>query len=222
MQDDRLIVDSIQYSINGRPILRSISLECRRGQITGLLGRNGCGKSTLLAIIFGLIRTDHKFLKIDGEVISAGYKNRKVVYLPQFACIPGHVWVNTILKYMITHEDRPAVKEHPVYIKWKDARLCEVPGGEKKILELLFTLYSATAYALLDEPFTNLSPIAIEDIKALIRKAAVNKNLGIIVTDHLFEDVLQISEHCYYLDAGHSFYLNEPEDFIKFGYTNHI
>ncbi|WP_455071023.1 ATP-binding cassette domain-containing protein, partial [Prevotella sp.] len=63
-----LEADSIYYEIDGHEILKGAYINCKQGEVVGLLGRNGCGKSTMLEIIFGTRRGAHSFVRIGGKV----------------------------------------------------------------------------------------------------------------------------------------------------------
>ncbi|HEY9195808.1 MAG TPA: ABC transporter ATP-binding protein, partial [Mucilaginibacter sp.] len=65
-----LKTDSVVLEFNGRKILRDVYLECKQGEVLGILGRNGCGKSSLLRIIFGTLKADYQHVSINGQFIS--------------------------------------------------------------------------------------------------------------------------------------------------------
>lgn len=78
-----LSIDSVAHRFNKKAILNGVYLNCKIGEVVGLLGRNGCGKSTLLKAIFGILNVDFKHLKVNGEIVSKGYLSGKIAYLTQ-------------------------------------------------------------------------------------------------------------------------------------------
>src|SRR6187455_258783 len=92
-----LHVDSVCKSFGTRQVLHDIFISCKPGEIIGLFGRNGCGKTTLLKIIFGSLRAENKFIKVNGRIVQTLRENQNnIAYLPQKNFLPGHLQVKKI------------------------------------------------------------------------------------------------------------------------------
>lgn len=209
-----LHVDSVVKYFHTTKILSDVYLSCLPGQITGILGRNGSGKSTLLKIIFGSMAADHAYVRIDGKVyINRSDRPSKIAYLYQDSFIPGHLKVRTVLSLMALDH----LAEHPTIKPILNTTFAEVSGGEVRYLEILFTLNRPAPYIILDEPFNGLSPILKDEVKEIIRSAA-RKGKGIILTDHDYRNVLDISTRMYMMRAGSLKPFDDPEELRPLGY----
>ena len=97
-----LEVDSVLHSFDDRTILSDVYLKCERGDVIGLFGRNGSGKSTLLKIIFGALKGERAFIRIDGKVVDRqAMRTGKIVYVPQFNYLPESMPVAKVVKLSI-------------------------------------------------------------------------------------------------------------------------
>ena len=91
-------------------------------------------------------------------------------------------------------------------------------GGEHRLLETLMVLYSKANFILLDEPFTHISPIQVEDFKAVIRQQAKVK--GIIITDHYYKNVMEVSDRLMLINNGYTEQISNTADLQRFGYIS--
>ncbi|HEV7424242.1 MAG TPA: ATP-binding cassette domain-containing protein [Candidatus Paceibacterota bacterium] len=211
-----LETDSIQLEFNGRKILSDIYLKCETGTITGLLGRNGQGKSCLMQIIYGTLNCE-KSVRIDNlpQKNVSGFP-KMLLYLPQFNFIPKSLSLQRIfldfeLNYSLFEIRFPEFKNrHQQKIKL-------FSGGEQRLIALYLIAKSKTLFAILDEPFTHLNPIQIEKVKGLLDEEKLNK--GILITDHMYKNVTDISDTLYILSNGKTHLSKSPEDIEKLGYT---
>lgn len=197
----RLHVDSVVKSYNGRAILTDIFISCESGEIVGLLGRNGCGKSTLLKIIFGSLKADHRFVKVD-ELYISGLSNghRYIKYLPQDGFLPNNMKVRTAVDLFCAAPDARHVAEHHLVKPFLGKKTRELSGGERRFFEVLLMIYSDAPFVLLDEPFSGISPIYIEEMKTLLKDRAADK--GFILTDHNYRNILDVSSRVILLHDG--------------------
>ena len=83
--------------------------------------------------------------------------------------------------------------KHTIYQKYRNSKVDELSGGELRTLETLLVIYSKADFILLDEPFSHISPIQIEEFKPILKRCAEHK--GVIVTDHQYYNVLEVSDH---------------------------
>lgn len=212
-----LEIDSVLKSFGERTILADVYLKCCLGDIIALFGRNGTGKSTLMNIVFGTLKGDRCFVRIDGEVINGpAYRSRQITYLPQHPSLPSHLKVSQIVDLCIAPEDRKYFLGDRILFRLRTSRICEISTGEQRYLEIKTALFSPAPYILLDEPFSGVSPVVAEQIRELMTESA--KNHGIILTDHNFREVHKIANRITLL---HDCYLKEVknvEELIPYGY----
>ncbi len=211
-----LEADSIQLAFDGRSILSDIYLTSETGKITGLLGRNGVGKSCLLKIIFGSLDSE-KSVRFDKQSKNQPFKIPKLItYLPQFNFIPKQLILKRVfedfeLDYSIFETHFPEFSSK--YLSY----IGSLSGGELRLIELYMILKSNTQFALLDEPFTHLSPLQIEKAQELILEEKINK--GILITDHLHQAVTDICDNLYVLSNGKTHLTKNLEELERLGYV---
>lgn len=212
-----LEIDSVLKSFGERTILADVYLKCCLGDIIALFGRNGTGKSTLMNIVFGTLKGDRCFVRIDGKVINGpAYRSRQITYLPQHPSLPSHLKVSQIVDLCIAPEDRKYFLGDRILFRLRTSRICEISTGEQRYLEIKTALFSPAPYILLDEPFSGVSPVVAEQIRELMTESA--KNHGIILADHNFREVHKIANR---LTLLHDCYLKEVknvEELIPYGY----
>jgi lipopolysaccharide export system ATP-binding protein len=215
-----LNIDSVQLAYNGRKILQDVHLQCKTGDVIGILGRNGCGKSSLLKIIFGTVKADYKYLNINGNYIKKGYLNNRVGYLPQFNYLPPHLRVDKLARCIVDPELWVEFTEEEPFKAHGYKKPRELSGGELRQLETLIILYSKADFILLDEPFTHISPVQADAFKVIIRKRATTK--GIIITDHQYYNIMEVSDRIILIDNGCTKHINNPDELVTYGYLSGI
>lgn len=212
----KLEADSIQFEFNGRRILSDIYLKCETGKITGLLGRNGEGKSCLMKIIYGTLKCESS-VRFDNLTRHDAFKRRDLIlYLPQFNFIPKSL----SLKRVFNDFDLEYSSFEKIFSEFSSkykSYIGSLSGGENRLVELYVIVKSVTNFALLDEPFTHLSPIQIEKAKELLLEEKSNK--GLLVTDHLFKHITDICDNLYLLKDGRAQLTNGTEDIERLGYA---
>jgi lipopolysaccharide export system ATP-binding protein len=213
---DRMEVDSVMQAYGNRQVLTDIYLTCETGDIIGVLGRNGSGKSTLLKIIFGAISGDNKFVRINGEVIGRSFKTGLVGYLPQHNFLLAHLTVyRTAELYLDANQIAPFLDD-TIIGHVQNNKISALSGGELRYLEIKLMLYSAYKFILLDEPFNGVAPIVIERLKKMIIECSLTK--GIVLTDHDYNNVLDVSNrYCLIYDGGMK-HIESKEDLVRWKY----
>lgn len=211
-----LEVDSVILAFGERRILQDVFLKNKTGQITGILGRNGSGKTCLLNIIYGELKTADKSIRIDDTTIFEGYKHPKNLrYLPQFNFIPKNLRIKRIFKdFSLDFAQFSAY--FPSFVKYYNSPLKNLSVGECRIVEIYTILASKTKFCLLDEPFSQIMPVHIQTIKNIINKEKQNK--GIIITDHLYNHVLDICDNIYLIADGKTHLTKSKDDLVRLGY----
>ncbi|MFC1226567.1 ATP-binding cassette domain-containing protein [Pedobacter sp. BG31] len=212
-----LSIDSVNQFFSDREVLSSVYLNCKIGEAVGLLGRNGSGKSTLLQIIFGSVKANFKHLSINNKVYQKGYQSKNLSYLPQDNFIPDQI---TVLQAVDTFckKQKAELKQIDFVTNHLSAKFYNLSGGERRFMECLLMIYSDTEYILLDEPFSQLSPLWIEELKKHINKAKAKK--GFIITDHYYQSILDISDRVVLLHNKCNYTINNADDLITHGYLS--
>ena len=216
-----LHVDSVNKSYRGQMVLSDIYLSCIPGEIVGLLGRNGSGKSTLLKIIFGSVIAENRFITIDSERVTKPFENfNKVRYLPQDSYLPKDVSIGRIIRLFGDYLDATKMRNDPFISEFLQKTSSQLSGGEKRIIEILLMVYSNSRYILLDEPFKGVAPKNVEDIKSRIREQSKMK--GIILTDHDYRNIIDVSDRIIFLYDGGTKEVKSLDELKYWGYVPDI
>ena len=213
-----LKIDSVDLAFEGRKILQSISLECKQGETIGLLGRNGSGKSSLLKIIFGILDPTHKYLNIGDEVIEKGYHKNRVAYLPQGNYLPRGIRIKSMAKMLVDPLNWDEFADQDIYRNHQQKKPEQLSGGELRQLEMLMILYNRAGFILLDEPFTHVTPVQTNYFIPIIKRVAENK--GIIITDHQYHNVMDVSDRIIILTEGCTKPVNSLNDLVTYNYIS--
>ncbi len=209
-----LSVRAIVKSFKKRTVVRGVSLDVRRGEAVGLLGPNGAGKTTTFYMITGLIPADEGSIMIDGQDVTRLPMYRRarlgIGYLPQEASIfRGLTVEENILAVLETVEpNRKARIEQldALLEEFRITRLRKSPsmrlsGGERRRVEIARALATRPSYMLLDEPFAGIDPIAVNDIRALVRHLT-QRGIGVLITDHNVRETLDLVGRAYIIHDG--------------------
>lgn len=214
----KLHVDSITKSFDEKKILRDIYISCETGKVVGLLGRNGSGKSTLLKIIFGTEKGDSQFIRVDDQVLQNQTDRKgKIAYLPQHFFLPKGIKIKNLIPLFCNRENSDKLFELNLIKPFLNETSRNLSGGEKKIVEVLLIIYSDSKFVLLDEPFNGLSPKITTEIQNIIKEQS--KHRGIIISDHRYQEVLDISDDIYLLSDS---YLKQIKDLKELQQYNYL
>jgi lipopolysaccharide export system ATP-binding protein len=214
---DILEVDSVIKSFDTRQVLTDIYLKCCKGDIIGLLGRNGTGKSTLMKIIFGTLSAENRFIRINNRVLEKPYLSKDLImYLPQDSFLPATLKVKEVVGLYFNGEGLVDILNDQILEKVAETKISNLSGGEGRYLEIKLLLFSKAKFVLLDEPFNGIAPIIIDSIKEIIKTQSESK--GIILTDHDYNNVLDVANKYYLLFDGGLKEMRNKADFIEWGY----
>lgn len=193
-------IDNIELNFKSKRILNGIYLNAEVGKTTAILGSNGCGKSCLLNIIFGNLKSKYKLVRIDNRpILKPLYKTGLVRFLPQYHFIPHGMRLPNIFKlYDLNWEAFTSKFES--FSKYRGQKIGHLSGGERRIVETYIILKYKSKLVLLDEPFSHIAPIFIEHIKQIISEE--KKHKAIIITDHLYEHIIEAADSIYLLKNG--------------------
>jgi len=208
-----LEIGGIQKSFSNKLLLSDIYLKIQTGEIIGLLGRNGSGKSTLLKIIFGIIPASGKSIFIDRISKNNSSVLNQISYLCQNQFIPNHFSIFKTISLSIDKQNVALFCEDDFLKPLLNQKIRDLSFGELRYLEVKLILFSNSKFALLDEPFSGLSPKMIEIVVELIKENALQK--GIFITDHNYRNVMDIATDLLLLKDGKLHKINEKAELFQ-------
>lgn len=212
----KLHIDSITKSFGEKDILKDIYLSSETGNISGLLGRNGSGKSTLFQIIFGSIKGDTQYIKLNNTILQNQFdRKNKIAYLPQYSFLPKNIKIKNLINLFCDKENSAKISQSELVQPFLNETPNTLSGGELRIVEVLLIIYSKAEFILLDEPFHSLSPKVVAEIKTIIKQQT---DKGFIVSDHQYHDVLDISDDIFLLCDGHLKPIKDLTELKRFNY----
>ena len=209
-----LTLNEISKSIKDKTIVDKVSFEIKPGSVNGLLGPNGAGKTTTFYLIAGLIKLDSGEIFFNGNDISNlpmhKRSNMGIKYLPQEPSIFQDLTVyenlyglaeislkekNKISQFMTQSIEEFSLEQIP------DLKGRQLSGGQRRKVEIARTLAASPKIILLDEPFAGIDPIAIDEIKNVLRTLK-DKGIAILITDHNVREALDICDNAIVVNRG--------------------
>ena len=229
-----LEVKQITKSIKDKEILSQISFEVGEGEIYGLLGPNGAGKTTTFYIIAGLTNSEKgKILLFDKDISNLPMHKRSklgIKYLPQEPSIFQGltVYENLMGLAELSFNNNKDIKKF-IEISIEEFGLSEIAnlkgrqlsGGQRRKVEIARSLATEPKVILMDEPFAGIDPIAIEDIKNVLKKLAL-KNIGVLITDHNVRETLEICNEAAIINNGKVIARGNKDELIKNELVNKV
>ena len=227
IKNDGLVVTNLGKSFQKRPVVRSVSLQIQRGEAVGLLGPNGAGKTTCFYMISGLINPDYGKVLLDNQDITKMpiYKRARagIGYLPQeisiFRGMTVEQNIRAILALHISDRNEREIHLDELLAEFslthlRRASSLALSGGERRKVEIARTLASQPSFILLDEPLAGIDPIAIEEIRELI-KHIKDRGVGVLITDHNVKETLEIIDKAYIMHEGKILMYGKPNEIIE-------
>lgn len=221
-----LVAGDLAKSYKRRPVVRGVSLAVRRGEAVGLLGPNGAGKTTVFYMITGLIPADRGTITLDGADIThlPMYQRarRGVGYLPQEASIFRGLTVEdnirAVLELSLSDRGEREAKLRELLDEFQIAHLRTSPalalsGGERRRVEIARALAGNPRFMLLDEPFAGIDPIAISDIRQLVRQLTA-RGIGVLITDHNVRETLELIDRALIIHEGKVLTEGSPSEIV--------
>ncbi len=209
------------------PVVSDVSLAVRRGEAVGLLGPNGAGKTTVFSIIVGLIRPDHGEVLLEGRNITGLPMFQRgrlgIGYLPQESSIFRGLNVRdnilAVLEGHIRSRAERTARLNELMDEFGIAHLARtnamaLSGGERRRLEIARAVAADPVFMLLDEPFAGVDPIAVADVKALVRELT-ERGIGVLITDHSVRETLSLVDRAYLIHGGRVMIQGRPETIIN-------
>ncbi|MDR1420680.1 MAG: LPS export ABC transporter ATP-binding protein [Treponema sp.] len=210
-----LTVKDLYKRFGRKEVVRGVNFSMHNGEVAGLLGPNGAGKTTIFYMIVGFTRPSTGTVSLDdtGITMEPMYKRARlgIAYLPQEASIFRKLTVEqNIMAILESRRDIDREKRQKrleeLLEEFGIARIRKqfgytLSGGERRRTEIARALSSEPKFLLLDEPFAGIDPIAVYEIKQIIRRLA-EKGIGILITDHNVRDTLEITTEAFIINEG--------------------
>jgi len=208
-------VTDIVKRFGKKEVVRGVNFFMHNGEVAGLLGPNGAGKTTIFYMIVGFYRPTAGFVSMDGIDITAKPMYRRarqgIAYLPQEASIfrkltvEQNIWAILESRRDIDKIEKKARLES-LLEEFGIGRIRSqygftLSGGERRRTEIARALATEPKFLLLDEPFAGIDPIAVYEIKQIIRRLA-EKGIGVLITDHNVRDTLEITTEAFIIADG--------------------
>ena len=207
-----------------KKVVKGVSVEVSQGEIVGLLGPNGAGKTTSFYMIVGLVKpTSGKIYLDDKEITNdAMYRRAQkgIGYLAQEASVFRKLSVEDnilgVLQLTKLSKREQQIKCDELIEEFSLQHVRKnrgdlLSGGERRRTEIARCLATSPNFILLDEPFAGVDPIAVEDIQKIVR-SLVDKNIGILITDHNVQQTLAITHKTYIMFEGRILKEGLPHD----------
>ena len=211
---------------SGRCVVNEISITIAQRSIVGLLGRNGAGKTTTFRMIMGMVTPDGGSVVFEGRSITKLQMYRRarlgIGYLSQEPSIFQRLSVRENLYAILeTMSITTAERNRRAEILIERFALNEVAdshgrflsGGERRKLEIARAMVTDPSLILLDEPFSGVDPIAVEDLQHEIRRL-VDSGVSILITDHNVERTLEVVDKAYIIDHGKVIGAGSPAEIV--------
>ena len=221
-----LVVEGLRKSYKRRPVVRDVSFTVRRGEAVGLLGPNGAGKTTVFYMITGLIAADSGKISLDGVEIThlPMYRRARlgIGYLAQessiFRGLTVEENIRAVLELTESSRSKRDSKLRELLDEFSISHLRHSPavalsGGERRRVEIARALAADPEFMLLDEPFAGIDPIAISDIRKLVRQLTA-RGIGVLVTDHNVRETLELIDSALIIHEGQVLTHGTPDEIV--------
>jgi lipopolysaccharide export system ATP-binding protein len=212
-----LDVRGVSKSFAGREVVKGASVHVERGETVALLGPNGAGKTTMFHMITGLVTADRGQIALEGRDITSlpMYLRARsgIGYLPQQASTFRGLTVEQSIQVALDvvepdrarrDRDLEVLLEEFEIVNLRDKTPEALSGVQRRRTEIARATATRPSYMLLDEPFADLEPTAVDDIQALVRHLA-RRGIGILIADPLKQSprqTLDVSDRAYVICAG--------------------
>lgn len=223
-----LKVQNLVKTYGGRTVVKNVSFDVQEGEIVGLLGRNGAGKTTSFRMSIGMVRPDEGSVIFNGQDVSSlpMYQRAKrgMGYLSQEPSIFQRLSVEDNLLAIL--ETRPHLRKAERLARAEELmaqfdltknrkqHARTLSGGERRKLEIARALITEPTLILLDEPFSGVDPVAVQELQDEIRTLRQD-GIAMLVTDHNVHHILEVCDRVYLISEGQVVFTGTPREMIK-------
>ena len=218
-----LVAHGLAKRFGRKAVVHDVSIAVHRGEAVGLLGPNGAGKTTVFTIIMGLIAPDAGEVMLDGRPITRLPLFQRgrlgIGYLPQEPSIFRGLNVRDNILAVLEGHVRSArerrrrldeLLEEFGIAGIQHSSALALSGGERRRVEIARAVAADPVFMLLDEPFAGVDPIAVAEVKALVRQLTA-RGIGVLITDHAVRETLSLVDRAYLIHDGRVMIQGKPE-----------
>jgi lipopolysaccharide export system ATP-binding protein len=211
-----LTVEHLYKHYGKRTVVQDVSFTVGQGEIVGLLGPNGAGKTTSFYMVVGVVQPSSGLVKLHGNELTKLPMHERTLnglgYLPQETSVFRGLSTleNLLLVLELQGLSPPQQREeaHRLLEEFGLTKLAHtlairLSGGERRRLELARALAANPQLLLLDEPFTGIDPITIEELQQVLQRLRQERQLSILITDHNPQATLKLVDRAYIMFDGH-------------------
>jgi len=223
-----LRANNLVKTYKSRTVVDDVSFYVNSGEVVGLLGPNGAGKTTSFYMVVGLVQTDKGSIYLDENNITRlpmhARAKQGIGYLPQEASVFRKLSVEDNIMAVLEAQKDISKKQRREKL---DALIDDLQidhirhniglslsGGERRRVEIARALASQPAFVLLDEPFAGVDPISVIEIQKIV-KHLIDRNIGVLITDHNVRETLGICTRAYILSDGKIIAQGQPEEILS-------
>lgn len=226
--NDVLKVQSLYKNFGHKEVVKGIDFTMKTGEVLGLLGPNGAGKTTTFYMVVGFYKPTSGNVYLNDECLTTlpMYKRARkgISYLPQEPSVfrkftvEENIWSILETRKDLTREQKiqklnDLIEEFSIG-RIRHQKAYTLSGGERRRTEIARSLAMEPKFLLLDEPFAGIDPIAVADIKSVI-KLLSKRGIGILITDHNVRDTLEITDRAIIINTGTIMLQGTKEDILK-------
>lgn len=227
-KEGTLRVSSLYKSFGRKRVVKGVEFSMRTGEVLGLLGPNGAGKTTTFYMIVGFYKPTAGDVFLNESRITQFPMYRRaqagISYLPQEPSVfrkltvEENIWAILETRKDLTKAQKKARLEQLIdefaIGRIRKQQAYTLSGGERRRTEIARSLAIEPKFLLLDEPFAGIDPIAVADIKEIIRLLA-RQGIGILITDHNVRDTLEITDRAIIISTGTILVSGTKEDILQ-------
>ncbi|MCB9849513.1 MAG: LPS export ABC transporter ATP-binding protein [Phycisphaerales bacterium] len=214
---------------NGRAVVDGLSFYVGSGEIVGLLGRNGAGKTTSFRMTVGMIDPDEGAVVFDGEDVTRlpmyqraqrgmGYLSQEPSVFQRLTVEQNLLAILETMRRMSNRERRQRAKELVDQFgltKQMRQEARTLSGGERRKLEIARALVTEPTLIMLDEPFSGVDPIAVEELQTEIMRLRSEEGIAILLTDHNVRETLAVTDRSYIVSDGKELRSGPPSELVR-------
>ncbi len=224
----KLSAHNLVKTYKSRTVVNNVSIDVNSGEVVGLLGPNGAGKTTSFYMVVGLVMADEGNIRLDDTDITRLPMHARaqlgVGYLPQEASVfrklsvEDNILAVLEVKKELSNEQRKQQLDSLIddlqidHIRHNTGM--SLSGGERRRVEIARALATQPSFILLDEPFAGVDPISVIEIQKIV-KHLIQRNIGVLITDHNVRETLGICDRAYILNSGTIIAQGQPDEILS-------